>query len=308
MDYSTGMTHLERGSLDVAAPRAPTVDGPNAEAPPGTRLPTQANTSGRGGASVTSMFLDELAKAMQAAARRERERIDQAVAADAAVSIEHARVRAGNETSELRRSADVDIDEIQTWLTTSIEELQREAERRTDDRRARLDECLRQHDLIIEAEMASVDVAVNDYRSTLDGFFSDLRQSTKLSEIASKAGLLPEPPQLDEVRAEARASAVTALADREVDGASEVDSASEVDGTGEVDSSGDVQPAAASSAAMVGVMDPALPVASYGPSNVLRDVDGDPAGSSGSSTEAGVDEPSAAVRLVRSILSRTDVS
>jgi hypothetical protein len=319
MDYSKDMTHLDRASIDSTVPTTSPEEGPAAVATAEAQAPTPTNTSGRAGANATSMFLDELAKAMQVAAERERERIDQAVAEDAAVNIEHARVRAANETSELRRSADNDIDEIQTWLTVSIEQLQREATMRTDDRRARLDEYLRQHDLIIRAEIASVDAAVNDYGTTLDGFFSELHQSTKPSEIASKADLLPTPPELDAVRAMARASAVTAFADREdartsddgdsseVAGMGEADSPEGVDSTKEVDSLTEVQPAAASSAAMVGVMDPALPAAPYGPPNVLHDVEGDPARSPGSSTEAEAEEPSAAVRLVRSFFSRTDV-
>jgi len=165
---------------------------------------------------------------MQTAADQERTRIVQVVADDAALNVEHARVRGAAESSELCRLADEDIDGIQRWLATSIAELQLEATRRTDERRALLDDYLRQHDVIIQAEIASVDVAVNDYEETLAAFFSDLHQAEKPSEIASKADLLPTPPDLDAARAAARASAVQAYADRPAEPPDEIEVSPEV--------------------------------------------------------------------------------
>jgi hypothetical protein len=201
MDHSNGTTGPDSNDIDLmaegttaVATRASAGDGA-----PADRAPS------------TSSFLDELARAMQAAADRERERIAAAVAEDATANVTRARARGAAETGELRRMAEEDVAGIQAWLKSEIERIRREAARRTDERRADLEAYLRQHDSIIETEVASVDAAVGDYRATLDRFFGDLGQATNPSDIASRAGHLPSPPDLEEVRAGARSDAVTAL-------------------------------------------------------------------------------------------------
>ena len=107
-------------------------------------------------------FLAELALAMKAAAERERERIGEVVATEAAEHVEKARTRAAAETAELRRLADEDLERIEDWSTTEIERIRREAERRTDERRSGLEAYLAQHDTIIATEIDGVDSAVRE--------------------------------------------------------------------------------------------------------------------------------------------------
>jgi len=330
------MSHLDGGDSTVAVPSD---DASTTMRPEDARPSSSANGAGRSTATTRSLFLDVLTHAMQTAADQERTRIVQVVADDAALNVEHARVRGAAESSELCRLADEDIDGIQRWLATSIAELQLEATRRTDERRALLDDYLRQHDVIIQAEIASVDVAVNDYEETLAAFFSDLHQAEKPSEIASKADLLPTPPDLDAARAAARASAVQAYADRPAEPPDEIEvspevvaapapaSAFDADSVAATEATADVEPtveppvepetlvepeapganvAAPAIAALVGVMDPSLPVASAGPPDILHSVEPDPTDAAEAPDDEEAAEPSAALRLVRSIFSRPD--
>ncbi len=101
---------------------------------------------------------------------------------------------------------------IKDSLKTEIERLRRDADRRMDERRNSLQDYLAKHESIIATEIDGVDAAIRGYRAALDGFFDDFKGSTDPADIARRAGSLPEPPDLDEVRAIARASAIAELA------------------------------------------------------------------------------------------------
>jgi hypothetical protein len=98
-----------------------------------------------------------------------------------------------------------------------MERIRAEADQKVGDRRASLDEYLRQHDAIIDTEIQGVDAAVTDYNVTLDRFFSELAESDDPSVIVARAENLPPPPDLDQVRAQARASAVAMFAQPEAE-------------------------------------------------------------------------------------------
>ncbi|HET7167619.1 MAG TPA: hypothetical protein VFI69_00310 [Candidatus Limnocylindrales bacterium] len=163
-------------------------------------------------APQTPTFLSELAHAMQAAADRERERIAAVVAEDASAHVDKVRSRAEIETQELRRLAEEDVARIEEWSASEIERIRNEAAQKTADRRASLDEYLKQHDAIIEAEIEGVDGAVRQYGLTLEQFFAGLSDSSDPSEIVRRAEQLPAPPDLDTVRASARVDAVARFA------------------------------------------------------------------------------------------------
>jgi hypothetical protein len=162
-----------------------------------------------GKVALTPTFLSGLAAAMRETAIRERERITGVVAEDAAAHIEKVRSRAAIETEELRRLAEEDVEHIEGWSTSEIERIKGEAAQKIDDRRSSLDEYLRQHDAIIDTEIEGVNAALRGYEATLDRFFSELANETDPSAIARRAGQLPAPPDLDEVRATARADAMS---------------------------------------------------------------------------------------------------
>jgi len=163
-------------------------------------------------ASIIPSFLAELTRAMQATAEQERERIAAVVAEEASGQVDTARARASIEAEELRRLAEQDVGGIRAWAAEETERIREEANRRTDDRRKELEAHLAKHDSLIASEIAGVDVAVIDYRATLDRFFDELRGATDPADIARRAGSLPMPPDLDEVRATARANAVATFA------------------------------------------------------------------------------------------------
>lgn len=162
--------------------------------------------------SIVPAFLAELARAMQAAAERERDRIAEVVTQEAAQHVEKARIRASAEAEELGRLAEEDVARINDWSKTEIDRIRRDAHRRTDERRKSLEVYLAKHDSIIATEIGGVDVAIRSYRAELDRFFDDLTGSTDPADIARRADLLPTPPDLDAVRAAARAAAVAELA------------------------------------------------------------------------------------------------
>jgi hypothetical protein len=224
---------------------------------------TVDSTQGR---EMTPTFLAELAHAMQLTAERERERIGAAVSEDAALNIERARARAVTETQELRRLAEEDVERIAAWSKAEMDQIRREAARRTDERRARLDEYLRQHESIIDVEIGGVDVAVREYHASLDRFFGELSQTNDPAEIARMAGTLPAPPDLEAVRAVARSGAVAKYADSEREHA-------------ETGTSGDAGPEASSTAETpvepVGVMDPTLVTAPSEPAPASDPAEGE---------------------------------
>jgi hypothetical protein len=173
------------------------------------------NDSGTGHGAVRPTFMSGLATAMREAAVRERERISGTVAEDAATHIEKVRSRAAVESEELRRLAEEDVEHIEQWSASEIERVKSEAAQKVDERRSSLDEYLKQHDAIIDTEIEGVDGAVREYESTLDRFFAEMADLTDPSEIVRRAGLLPQPPDLDEVRATARANAMSKFSEAE---------------------------------------------------------------------------------------------
>jgi len=157
-------------------------------------------------------FLAELAVAMRATAQKERERIAARVSDDAAAHIEKVRARAAIETDELKRLAEEDVEHIQGWSASEMERIRGEADKKIEDRRSSLEEYLQQHDSIIDTEIDGVNHAVDEYSATLDRYFEELSQSEDPSTIVARAEALPAPPDLDQVRAQARSRAVAAFA------------------------------------------------------------------------------------------------
>jgi hypothetical protein len=280
--------------------------------------------------SVTQGFLVALAKAMHAAADQERERLAVVVEEDGAVHVERARARASVEAEELRRLADEDLERISEWTAAEIERIHTEAARRADERRSALDDYLRRHEAIIDTEIQGVDGALAGYRETLEQFFSELTASTDPAEIARRAGTLPPPPDLDEVRASARAEAVGRLAQEPArDGATDDDegpataeamydeAAESTPSTGDAEIAGSPEV----EAALVGVMDPVAAQQSGPPDILVGDAameDGGESAEDASLDAARADvtdidlepvpvaagwsaEPNSAVRLLRTI-------
>ena len=157
------------------------------------------------------MLKAEIARAMQAAADRERERIDAGVGEDESAQVEKILARAAAEAAELSKHADEDVDLVNAWYKDEVKRIRAEADRQIDERRTGLEQSLAHHGSLIDAEIESVHVAVQGYRSSLGAFFGRMAEEKDPSAIARLAGDLPDPPDLDEVRAEARSGAMQAL-------------------------------------------------------------------------------------------------
>jgi hypothetical protein len=164
---------------------------------------------------LTASFLAEISRAMHAAAVEERSRISSTVAETTVAHEQKVRDRGATEATELRRIADEDLAGIQESADEAIQLIREEAERKVAERRRSLAEYLDRHAALVETEIGRVNGAVDDYNAQLDGFFGRLAEEQNPAEIARLAGLLPEPPNLDEIGAMARADAVAEIAGEE---------------------------------------------------------------------------------------------
>jgi hypothetical protein len=173
---------------------------------------------------LTASFLAEISRAMRAAAVQERDRIAATVADSTVAHEQKVRDRGAAEATELRRNADEDIAGIERTSAEEIERIQAEAERRIGERRSELTDHLERHATLVETEVGRIRGAVDDYSAELDGFFGRLAEEQNPAEIARLAALLPEPPDMDQVGAMARADAVAEIADEPADAEPAADS------------------------------------------------------------------------------------
>ena len=162
-----------------------------------------------------SVLLAEIARAMQTAAAQERERIHAGMGEEEATQIEKVRVRAAAELAALKQGADDDMRRVESWCDEQIRQIRLEASRRIEARGRELELSVSQHGSLIETEEQSVHGAVAGYRESLDAFFARLAEEDEPSAIAGLAGTLPDTPDLDAVRADARSRAMKALEEQE---------------------------------------------------------------------------------------------
>jgi hypothetical protein len=204
-------SHLQEGAVvppgvavEAAAPIGPPApgDAPLAEdtAPAAVRRPTPLFS-----------FKSEMARAMQVVADRACERIDAGAGDEETAQVEKIHVRAAAEAAELSKHADEDVSLVNAWYEDQVQRIRTEADRQIDDRRIGLEQSLMHHGSLIEAEIQSVHVAVQGYRASLGEFFGRLAEEQDPSVIARLVGTLPDLPDLDEVRAEARSGAMKGL-------------------------------------------------------------------------------------------------
>jgi len=180
---------------------------------------------------------------MLATADRERERIATDMADSLGAHVEMVRSRASTEAEELKRLAEADVDHIHEWSAAEVERVRRETELRITARREDLERHLRQHDALVEREIARATETVEEYQNELGRFVGRLASEQEPTEIARLAGLLPEPPSVEEIASAARADAIAKFAASEA--ASESTSTTEPGSAlvGVMDPSGVSQPA-----------------------------------------------------------------
>ena len=209
-----------------------------------------AETGATGRADLTASFLAEIARAMRATAVQERERIATTVAEGTVAHEQKVRDRATSEASELRRLADDDVERIERTAAEEIQRIKDDAERQVGERRGALAEYLERHAALIDTEIGRIQRAVDDYGAELDGFFGRLAEEQNPAEIARLAALLPEPPDLDQVGAMARADAVDQIAHEATETEPEAEAAQAI--TAEAAAPDAVEPASTDAAAAIG--------------------------------------------------------
>ncbi len=182
-------------------------------------------------------FKSEMARAMQVVADKERERIDAGVGDEETAQVDKIHVRAAAEAAQLRKHADEDVALVNAWYDDQVRQLREAADHQIEDRRAGLEDSLTHHGSLIEAEIQSVHASVEGYRASLDTFFGRLAEEQDPSVIARLAGTLPDLPDLDSVRADARARAM-----REIEQTSAADATLATDATpaGEAEPAGGI--------------------------------------------------------------------
>ena len=189
-------------------------------------------------------FQTELAAAMQSVAGRERERIAADVAEDASTQVERAKADAAAEAEAFRLVADEDIAEIEAWADREVERIRADAAERIAGRRSDLELSLSQQEEVLRTEIEGVDAAVVEYGQTLDTYFEDLSVETDPEVIARRAGSLPRRPDIEAVRAVARAEALTRIAEQAAgpgEGAGEIAADEDDDGATTVASEASIE-------------------------------------------------------------------
>ena len=211
--YSQPQDESAGPSVAAEAPDQPEPVEPS----PGADAQDAAGTAASAGRRQTqvSALLAEIARAMQVAAAQERDRIHAGMAEEETAQVEKVRTRATAESAALRKGADDDMRNVESWCDEQIRKIRLEAEHRIAGRRTELEHSVTQHGALIETEVQSVHGAVQGYRDSLDAFFARMAAEGDPSAIAGLAGTLPDPPDLDVVRADARSRAMRALEEHE---------------------------------------------------------------------------------------------
>jgi hypothetical protein len=230
-------------------------------------------------AGTMPTFLNEIARQMLAAVEAERARISAQTADSLDAHVRQVRMRASDETQELRRLAEADVSEIDGWSAAEADRLRREADSRIAARRGDLDRHLRQHDELIEREISGASEAVDRYQTELDEFVKRLADEGDPTDIAQLAHQLPEPPPIAEVAAAARDDAIAEM--------SRVESPEDV---------------AAASLGLVGVMDTSVIKARTGFETVKPAEEDQPETPATYATPGGRSTASLAIRLVLAAL------
>jgi hypothetical protein len=201
----------ESGSAEAAAPAAP----------PAPRRPSQ--------------FMEDLSKAMQAAAEEARTRTLGQFQADAKSHIDQIHSRLTTETTDLRRKADDDLAAVREWSKVEIARIREETEGRIITRKSQLESDIATHATHIEREIEIVLGRVSEFEAEMAAFFERLLAEDDPTRIATMAERLPEPPAFDTVADVAAALMLEAPSNESVAGEPDTDEATEESASSEAE-------------------------------------------------------------------------
>jgi hypothetical protein len=162
----------------------------------------------------STKFMEDLSRAMQAAAEEARTQTLGQFEADAKNHIEQIHGRLTSETADLRRKADDDVAAHREWSKLEIARIREETEGRITARKSLLENEIASHAGQIEREVQIVQGRVSEFEAEMAAFFERLLAEDDPTRIATMAERLPEPPPFDTV---AESAAAAALAETLVD-------------------------------------------------------------------------------------------
>jgi hypothetical protein len=181
VDTTTETDTEAEASVEVT----PVVPAETTPVTPGRRKPTK--------------FMEDLSKAMQAAAEEARTQTLAQFEADAKGHIENIQGRLTTETADLRRKADDDVAAHREWSKLEIARVREETEGKISARKTQLESEIALHAAQIEREVQVVQGRVSEFEAEMASFFERLLAEDDPTRIASMAERLPEPPPFDTV-------------------------------------------------------------------------------------------------------------
>jgi hypothetical protein len=200
VDTTTETGTEAEAPAEVAAEITPAVSAETSPVTTGRRKPTK--------------FMEDLSKAMQAAAEEARTQTLAQFEADAKGHIETIQGRLTTETADLRRKADDDVAAHREWSKLEIARVREETEGKISARKTQLESEIALHATQIEREVQVVQGRVSEFEAEMASFFERLLAEDDPTRIASMAERLPEPPPFDTVTE--MAAALTEAAPDEV--------------------------------------------------------------------------------------------
>lgn len=144
-------------------------------------------------------LLAGLVRAMRDAANVARAEAAATAAADAEARVEALRTEAAAASTDLRKHADEDLAAIRDWSRAQLARIREETERRTADRKARLDRDLEIRTIRLDARIDAVAAVTADFEERMAAFYDTLLAEDDPARLAGLAERLPEPPTFEDL-------------------------------------------------------------------------------------------------------------
>jgi hypothetical protein len=187
---------------------------PATEAAPDASSPSTGRGSSKtatatNGARKPSKLLADLTRAMQAAAESAREETLSRLKAEAKTWIEEIHSRSADGTTTLRRRADDEVAAIREWSKAEMARIREETDTRIAARKQRLEVEIEEHAAGIERRIEAVQGRVAGFEAEMAAFFERLLAEEDPGRFAALAETMPEPPDFDDLSADAAEPAAT---------------------------------------------------------------------------------------------------
>jgi hypothetical protein len=204
-NWAAAGTDAEEAAADEAAVEEVAVEPTSAIEPTAAADATETTGDVAAGAAESlaastadrdSAFLAELARAMQATAGAERDRIAEEMEQRRQEHIAQIRARQASEADRMRELADEELRSIDAWAEGERDRIQQERERRAAALNEDLETSLAGHGIGIDRDIERAEAAIAAYRTEVEAFFDGLERETDVVQIARQATLRPAFPSL----------------------------------------------------------------------------------------------------------------